>query len=296
GSPAYTQGVQAGAGEFTQAVPASGAASAGVPAGSPEFTQAVPKSTGVPLDGTVPAERAVSPDGTTPAMKVGGEGTPAMQAVSPDGTTPAMKVGGEGTPAMQAVSPDGTTPAMKVGGEGTAAVPAESPDGTTPAMKVGGEGTPAMQARSKGSPSPSVGSAMAGGFRIVPEQLRAASGPVLGVADDLKELFTSMNGYLSGMRGNSPWGNDDDGKSFANGEDGEPGYLANEKDVLEGLEALPQVLETIGKRLKGMADGYENAEQFSLTGMGKPELPLPGTGQQDLLHRDIAGGKYNGRH
>ncbi|MGW2402505.1 hypothetical protein ACWCYY_38765, partial [Kitasatospora sp. NPDC001664] len=274
GSPAYTQAVQAGAGEVTQAVPASGAASAGVPAGSPEFTQAVPKSTGVPLDGTVPAERAVAPDGTTPAMKVGGTGSAAVPAVSPDGTTPAMKVGGEGT----------------------AAVPAESPDGTTPAMKVGGEGTPAMQARSKGSPSPSVGSAMAGGFRIVPEQLRAASGPVLGVADDLKELFTSMNGYLSGMRGNSPWGNDDDGKSFANGEDGEPGYLANEKDVLEGLEALPQVLETIGKRLKGMADGYENAEQFSLTGMGKPELPLPGTGQQDLLHRDIAGGKYNGRH
>jgi hypothetical protein len=137
---------------------------------------------------------------------------------------------------------------------------------------------------------------MAGGFRIVPEQLRAASGPVLGVADDLKELFTSLNAYLSGMHGNSPWGNDDDGKSFADGEDGEPGYLANEKDVLEGLEALPKVIEVIGKRLKGMADGYENAEQFSLGGLGKPELPLPGTGQQDLLHRDIAAGKYNGKH
>ncbi|MFI5528027.1 hypothetical protein ACIA8O_05655 [Kitasatospora sp. NPDC051853] len=251
GSPAYTEGVQARAGEFTQAVPASGAASAGVPAGSPEFTQAVPAS---------------------------GAASAGVPAGSPEFTRAVPKSAG--------VPLDGTVPAER----------AESPDGMTAALKVGGQGTPAMQARSTGTPSPSVGSAKAGGFLIVPEQLRAASGPVLGVADDLKELFTSMNAYLSGMRGNSPWGNDDDGKSFANGEDGEPGYLANEKDVLEGLEALPQILETIGKRLKGMADGYENTEQFNLSGMGKPELPLPGTGQQDLLHRDIAAGKYNGRH
>ncbi|KQV16904.1 hypothetical protein ASC99_27485 [Kitasatospora sp. Root107] len=84
--------------------------------------------------------------------------------------------------------------------------------------------------------------------------------------------------------------------AFADGEDGEPGYLGNEKDILDGLKLLPEIVERIGKILKGLGDSYDNAEQFSLDGLGKPELPLPGTGQPDLVLRDIANGKLNGRH
>ncbi|WP_457033706.1 hypothetical protein [Kitasatospora sp. P5_F3] len=172
---------------------------------------------------------------------------------------------------------------------------AAAPDGTVPAMQMTertSRQVDSKQAQSASSPSGSAGA----GFVAIPEQYRAAAGPVLGVADDLKETYTSLSGYLSGMHGNSPWGNDDDGKKYADGEDGEPGYLGNAKDILEGLKLLPEIVEVIGKRLKGMADSYESSEQFGLDTMGKPELPLPGTGQPDLVLRDIANGKLNGRH
>lgn len=234
---------------------------AGVPAG--EGATAALKVGGQSPDGTVPAMRAepLAGEGVTPALKVGGE--------SPDGTSPALKVGGE--------SPDGTSPALKMGGhspDGTSpAMQAGAPagDGLTAALKVGGDKVMAKQAGS--SPSGGTGA----GFVAIPEQYRAAAGPVLGVADQLKEMYTSLSGYMVGMHGNSPWGNDDDGKSFANGEDGEPGYLGNAKDVLEALKSLPEVVERIGKVLKGMGDGYDNAEEVSHSGIGQydPALPPP---------------------
>ncbi|MER5865662.1 hypothetical protein [Kitasatospora sp. NPDC002040] len=248
------------------------------------FERAMPMQAMVGEDpfGTVPAMRSTRADGLTPAMDVSG--------VPADGLTRAMDVSGvpaEGlTRAMNAGVPagDGVTSALK----GTP----EASEGLTAALKVGG--TPAT-GRSLQSASTSSGSAGAG-FVAIPEQYRAAAGPVLGVADHLKELHTGLNGYLSGMHGNAPWGNDDDGKTFANGEDGEPGYLGNAGDILDGLKSLAEIVETIGKRLKGMADGYENSEQFGLDTIGKPEIPLPGTGQPDIVLRDIANGTLNGRH
>ncbi|WP_457033555.1 hypothetical protein [Kitasatospora sp. P5_F3] len=268
--------------------------------------------------GTVTEARsslAGAPDGTVPAMQMGvpaGEAGMAVPKVGADGTFPAMQMGvpaGEMGMAVPKVGADGTFPAMQMGvpaGEAGMAVPKVGADGTFPAMQMGapaGEGVTAAlktgadkmvskQALSASSPSGSAGA----GFVAIPEQYRAAAGPVLGVADQLKETYTSLSGYLSGMHGTAPWGNDDDGKTFADGEDGEPGYLGNEKDILDGLKLLPEIVERIGKILKGLGDSYDNAEEFSLGGLGKPELPLPGTGQPDLVLRDIANGKLNGRH
>ncbi|MFJ9518029.1 hypothetical protein ACIRPK_07135 [Kitasatospora sp. NPDC101801] len=204
----------------------------------------------------------------------------AMAAQDPFGTATEAR-------SSVAAAPDGTFPAMRVG---TVAA-----DGAVPAMQLTertGRQVDAAQAQSAGSPSGGAGA----GFVAIPEQYRAAAGPVLGVADELKELFTGLSAYLHGMGANAPWGNDDDGKTFADGEDGEPGYLGNEKDILDGLKLLPEIVEVIGKRLKGMGDSYDSSEQFGLDTLGKPELPLPGTGQPDLVLRDIANGTLNGRH
>ncbi|WP_354637919.1 hypothetical protein [Kitasatospora camelliae] len=169
------------------------------------------------------------------------------------------------------------------------AVPASSAAvaGTTPALAVSGR-------------SVESGGGAGAGFVVIPEQYRAAAGPVLGVADQLAELTTSLGAYMTGMHGNAPWGNDDSGKSFANGEDGEPGYLDNARDILESLKALPGIVETVGNRLKGMADGYENAEESSLSGFGDydPALPAPTSGPLGSVYRDIVSGNttHPGRH
>ncbi|WP_405020598.1 hypothetical protein OHV05_30815 [Kitasatospora sp. NBC_00070] len=220
--------------------------------------------------GTVTEARssaAGAPEGTFPATRVGG--------FAPDGTTPALQVG--------AVAPEGT-PAMQVG--------VSAGEGATAGLVESARRPASMQGLSAGSPSGGAGA----GFVAIPEQYRAAAGPVLGVADQLKELYTSLSGYLHGMGANAPWGNDDDGKTFADGEDGEPGYLGNEKDILDGLKLLPKLVEEIGKNLKGMGDGYDSSEDFSLGTIGKPELPTPGTGQIDVVLGDIGNGKLNGRH
>ncbi|GAA1198569.1 hypothetical protein F4556_005552 [Kitasatospora gansuensis] len=190
----------------------------------------------------------------------------------PAGTVAAMQAGvpaGEGVTAALKTSGDapvGTIPAMPMR--------APAGEGVTAALKTGAD--PGMVSKQALSASSTSGAAGAG-FVAIPEQYRAAAGPVLGVADQLKELYTGLSGYMHGMHGNSPWGNDSSGKGFANGEDGEPGYLDNALDILEALKSLPEVVERIGKNLKGMGDGYDNAEQVSHSGIRQydPALPPP---------------------
>ncbi|MFJ9519656.1 hypothetical protein ACIRPK_15510 [Kitasatospora sp. NPDC101801] len=254
-------------------------------------TEARSSAAGAP-DGTFPATRVggFAPDGTTPAMQVGvpaGEGVTAVPKSGSDRTFPAMQAGVPARDLETAVpksGSDGTIPATQMD--------APSGDGVTSALKVGADKVVPKQAGSASSPSGGAGA----GFVAIPDQYRAAAGPVLGVADQLKETYTSLSGYLHGMGANAPWGNDDDGKTFANGEDGEPGYLGNERDILDGLKLLPEIVERIGKILKGLGDSYDSSEDFSLGAIGKPELPTPGTGQPDTVLRDIANGKLNGRH
>ncbi|MEV6207294.1 hypothetical protein [Kitasatospora sp. NPDC051914] len=224
---------------------------------------------GVAADGAVPGVRAAvgqAPDGGPVS------GAAAAAAASTEGAAP-------GT--LRAAAGNAVTP----GAEGAL----RGPDGALSALRGGTE-----SAARSGSP----GVVAAGGFVAIPEQYRAAAGPVLGVADQLRELSTGLSAYMLGMHDNAPWGNDDSGKKFANGEDGEPGYRANARDVIEGLKALPQVVETIGKRLKGLADSYEDSEQFSLSGFGEPELPAPAPGPIGSVYRDIASGRTTnpGRH
>lgn len=102
------------------------------------------------------------------------------------------------------------------------------------------------------------GPASAGsGFKVSPEQYRAAIAPVLAASDQIAELSTSLSSFLSGMQAGKPWGDDESGKKFA---EGEKGYLKYSEDTLKGLAGLPKGLKYIADGLKAMAENYEGTE------------------------------------
>ncbi|MER5639676.1 hypothetical protein ABT095_22290 [Kitasatospora sp. NPDC002227] len=100
------------------------------------------------------------------------------------------------------------------------------------------------------------------GFQVDVDQYRAAVSPVLEAADQITQLATRLSSYLTGAEGSSPWGDDESGKQFA---EGEKGYLKYSKETQSGLKSLGSGLKQVSDGLKSMADGYQNSEQ-SLTG------------------------------
>ncbi|MGW2398882.1 hypothetical protein ACWCYY_20240 [Kitasatospora sp. NPDC001664] len=140
------------------------------------------------------------------------------------------------------------------------------------------------------SAAPSGGPDAGQGFNVDPEKYRAAAGPVLSASDQLTELTRGLTAYMSGMSARAPWGNDDSGEKFANGE---KGYLTYSGKVLEGLGNLPAALKYIADGLKVMAESYDNAEEGLKTGLTSMEAELPETAlfHPDLAMRDIAKGR-----
>ncbi|MFJ8041081.1 hypothetical protein ACIRBX_11310, partial [Kitasatospora sp. NPDC096147] len=128
------------------------------------------------------------------------------------------------------------------------------------------------------------------GFDVDPEKYRAAAGPVLAASDQLADLTRGLTAYMSGMNGRAPWGNDDSGEKFANGE---KGYLTYSGKVLDGLGNLPAALKYISDGLKVMAESYANTEEGLSTGLTSMEAELPETAlfHPDLALRDVAKGR-----
>ncbi len=238
-----------------------------------------------PMSMAVPAQemtREMPMEGFTP--RIGEAVQPAMTAEMPmEGFTPRIGTAvqpdapfmqakvGTAMPAEQGVlaQEDGTTPAHLM-----SEVPKESGvpaqlDGTTAALKVGGAPlsvakvptammTPAQQSASPSSGSGSGSGGGAGqGFQVSPEQYQAAVSPMLAASEQVMALFTTLNSYLPSMESQQPWGKDESGKKFA---EGEKGYLKYSADTLKTLKGLPDGLKYIADGLKAMAQGYEGAD------------------------------------
>ncbi|WP_431682996.1 hypothetical protein [Kitasatospora sp. KL5] len=92
------------------------------------------------------------------------------------------------------------------------------------------------------------------------------------------------------MNARVPWGNDESGEKFANGE---KGYLTYSGKVLEGIGNLPAALKYIADGLKVMAESYDTTEEGLSTGLTSMEAELPETAlfHPDLALRDIAKGR-----
>ncbi|KDN82109.1 hypothetical protein [Kitasatospora cheerisanensis] len=151
----------------------------------------------------------------------------------------------------------------------SAGVPAEeavarramsAPTARTAAKSAGGDG----------------GSGSAGqGFQVDPGQYQAAVSPMLAVSEQVGSLYSALSSFLPSLEAQNPWGNDESGKKFA---EGEKGYLKYSKDTLDVIKGLPAALKGIADGLKAMADGYQNADEgviSELNGVDPGSAPMP---------------------
>ncbi|MEV7216252.1 hypothetical protein AB0O31_24580, partial [Kitasatospora cineracea] len=124
------------------------------------------------------------------------------------------------------------------------------------------------------------GSAGAGGnagtgFRVDPAQYLAAVSPLLAASEQVAALSSSLSGYLPSLESQNPWGNDDSGKKFA---EGEKGYLSYSHDTLAVLKELSGELKNIADGLKSMGQSYQDADSAITADFGGQDqgtAPLP---------------------
>ncbi|WP_030276782.1 WXG100 family type VII secretion target [Streptomyces sp. NRRL B-24484] len=102
------------------------------------------------------------------------------------------------------------------------------------------------------------GGSAGSGFEVNPEQYRAAVSPVLAAADQLTQLVTGLSAFLDHTQSTAPWGNDESGKKFA---EGEKGYLRYSTDTLKGLKGMPEAVRYVADGLKAMAENYRATEE-----------------------------------
>ncbi|WP_030463031.1 WXG100 family type VII secretion target [Kitasatospora sp. NRRL B-11411] len=240
----------------------------------PAYQNRVPAEQGVPAEfgertfpayqNRVPAEEGVPAEfgeRTFPAYRAGvpaSEGVPLRAA---DGTVPAEQVGraaSEGVLADRA----GTVPGVA---KETGAVPAGTT--VTPRQPAGAVAKTAGSAGSAGNAG--------AGFRVDPAQYLAAVSPLLAASEQVAALSSALSGYLPSLESQNPWGNDDSGKKFA---EGEKGYLSYSHDTLAVLKELSGDLKTIADGLKAMGQSYQDADSAITADFGGQDqgaAPLP---------------------
>ncbi|GGV19955.1 hypothetical protein GCM10010495_38810 [Kitasatospora herbaricolor] len=121
------------------------------------------------------------------------------------------------------------------------------------ATPTGQDGLPTSPTAAAATVPGSAGS----GFQIDPEQYSAAIGPILAASDQLAQLVTGLTAYLDHTHSTAPWGNDESGKKFA---EGEKGYLTYSTGTLKGLKGMPEAVRYIADGLKAMTENYRNSE------------------------------------
>jgi hypothetical protein len=123
------------------------------------------------------------------------------------------------------------------------------------------------------------GGSAGSGFQVDPEQYLAAVSPVLAAADQLSQLVTGLTAFLDHTQSTAPWGNDESGKKFA---EGEKGYLKYSTDTQKGLKGMPDAVRYIADGLKAMAENYQATEEgttsvFQDDGGGAVSVPQTGS-------------------
>ncbi|WAL74917.1 hypothetical protein OU787_27460 [Kitasatospora sp. YST-16] len=243
-------------------------------------------------DGTFPAYTARSSEEGVPA-EFGERTFPAYQNRVPaeegvpaefgERTFPAYRAGVPASEGVPLGAADGTVPAEQVGRAASEGVLADRA-GTVPgvaketgAVPAGTTVTPRQPAGAVAKTAGSAGSAgnAGAGFRVDPAQYLAAVSPLLAASEQVAALSSALSGYLPSLESQNPWGNDDSGKKFA---EGEKGYLSYSHDTLAVLKELSGDLKTIADGLKAMGQSYQDADSAITADFGGQDqgaAPLP---------------------
>ena len=136
------------------------------------------------------------------------------------------------------------------------------------------------------------------GFKVDPEQYRAAVSPMLAASEQVASLYRSLNAYLPSLEAQNPWGNDDSGKKFA---EGDLGYLKCSHGTMALLKSLPEGLKGIAEGLKRMAESYQNADENTVAELSGIEstaqMPVAPSLPAAPVHLPITPGMtQSGRH
>ncbi|MFJ8038996.1 hypothetical protein ACIRBX_00595 [Kitasatospora sp. NPDC096147] len=180
-----------------------------------------------------------------------------------------------------------TLPAWTAGGPTVPALPLEETmSDEEPARRVAQTATKRLAATQAVEGGGSAGA----GFEVDPEKYRAAVSPMLAAAEQVRALYTSLSAFLPSAEADNPWGNDDAGKKFAEGDEG---YLKFSSSTMEVLKGLPDALKGVADGMKAMAEGYASSEDAIIDAFGSldaveiaiPQAPnLPGTAPDNPVH------------
>ncbi|KWW99236.1 hypothetical protein LI90_870 [Carbonactinospora thermoautotrophica] len=115
---------------------------------------------------------------------------------------------------------------------------------------------------------------MADGFGIKPDQIRNVSPQFTSAGEELLRAIEEAQRELDAF--GAPWGDDEMGSQFANGGEGNPGYLANAQKAFESFRQLAEALGGLGGLTKAMADQTERADEAVAGHLGSFDGPMGG--------------------
>jgi uncharacterized protein YukE len=97
---------------------------------------------------------------------------------------------------------------------------------------------------------------MAENLGVTPSELRGTSQHLYDVSSRMKEILSTLQGKLSAE--GAPWGDDEMGKQFA---EGDGGYLSQLDWVDGSVAAKTGLLDYYSRTLKHSADSFEQQDR-----------------------------------
>lgn len=97
-----------------------------------------------------------------------------------------------------------------------------------------------------------------GHFAATPQQMRRQAGDLDGDAANVRRSLNALRSRIAPYDG--CWGSDDTGTGFAEGKDGQGGYVQGSTNILDGLEMVGEILANLATGVRATADNYERTE------------------------------------